>query len=675
MSSSASKCSQCPVVLIVRDPAGLVFEVFSIVGRSFLERLMDEVDLYSRDEEKDAYDSAVITKLIKNFRSHKDILNISNSLFYHKELKPPNWLDKTSGRTAQPSPGATNIEAPCRDFGRVDLIQTDPSFLHSSIERASELMCTAMREEHFSPLKSRRHQTLHYPRFPVTVCGGPEITLACNWLELPKKGFPIIFHGIVGKDEREASSPSYFNVQEIDLVLSYVGKLLQDRLSGRKINQKEIGIVTPYRKQATDKIGDTCLKAIDKIGDTCLKATDKIGDTCLKATDKIGDTCRKATDKIGDICQKATDKIGDTCLKATDKIGDTCRKATDKIGDTCLKATDKIVCVLGVEEEDNLLEIRDIVGFVTCQDSNHCCLVCVLGVEEEDNLLEISDIVGFVTCQDSNHCCLVCVLGVEEEDNLLEISDIVGFAQKFKQAMNKKNWQEVSVGSVEEFQGQERLIIIISTVRSSHELLEDDYKFRLGFLDNPKRFNVAMTRAKSLLIVVGNPNILQCDYYWHQLLNYCHKNNAYRGVKFPLHEKSPVDRLIKDMKQLDINTAETEKPLVIGKAAKLRCFRNTAIRKHPVEWRSNKKPWKMSHIMGEWGWGVCPCEGSVENYPQYTLPRFKPGSPSLVYCKSSALDHTATEDMQFRVSFPTRYEELNLHSTLHFHGPEREREK
>nr|CAD7448035.1 unnamed protein product [Timema bartmani] len=130
----------------------------------------------------------------------------------------------------------------------------------------------------------------------------------------------------------------------------------------------------------------------------------------------------------------------------------------------------------------------------------------------------------------------------------------ISIAQKFKQAMKKKNWQEVSVGSVEEFQGQERLIIIISTVRSSHELLEDDYKFRLGFLDNPKRFNVAMTRAKSLLIVVGNPNILQCDYYWHQLLNYCHKNDAYRGVKFPLHKKSPVDRLIKDMKQLNIDT-------------------------------------------------------------------------------------------------------------------------
>nr|CAD7600596.1 unnamed protein product [Timema genevievae] len=143
------------------------------------------------------------------------------------------------------------------------------------------------------------------------------------------------------------------------------------------------------------------------------------------------------------------------------------------------------------------------------------------------------------------------VLSSTAEDGEIEVRIS---AQKFKQAMKKKNWQEVSVGSVEEFQGQERLIIIISTVRSSHELLEDDYKFRLGFLDNPKRFNVAMTRAKSLLIVVGNPNILQCDYYWHQLLNYCHKNDAYRGVKFPLHKKSPVDRLIKDMKQLNINT-------------------------------------------------------------------------------------------------------------------------
>ena len=35
-------------------------------------------------------------------------------------------------------------------------------------------------------------------------------------------------------------------------------------------------------------------------------------------------------------------------------------------------------------------------------------------------------------------------------------------------------------------------------------------------------------------------------------------------------------------------SGEMEKPLVIGKAAKPRCFRNLDIRKLPVEWRSNR---------------------------------------------------------------------------------------
>ena len=61
------------------------------------------------------------------------------------------------------------------------------------------------------------------------------------------------------------------------------------------------------------------------------------------------------------------------------------------------------------------------------------------------------------------------------------------------------------VGSTEMFQGQERRVIIISTVRSSKEWVTSDQRHNLGFLANPKRYNVAVTRAKALLIVVGNP--------------------------------------------------------------------------------------------------------------------------------------------------------------------------
>ena len=46
-------------------------------------------------------------------------------------------------------------------------------------------------------------------------------------------------------------------------------------------------------------------------------------------------------------------------------------------------------------------------------------------------------------------------------------------------------------------------------MRSSHEFLAMDAANKLGFLANPKRFNVAVTRARALMIVVGNPHILE----------------------------------------------------------------------------------------------------------------------------------------------------------------------
>jgi helicase MOV-10 len=46
---------------------------------------------------------------------------------------------------------------------------------------------------------------------------------------LPAKKFPIVFHAISGKDDREANSPSFFNIDEATQVKAYIGKLRSDR--------------------------------------------------------------------------------------------------------------------------------------------------------------------------------------------------------------------------------------------------------------------------------------------------------------------------------------------------------------------------------------------------------------------------------------------------------------
>ena len=72
--------------------------------------------------------------------------------------------------------------------------------------------------------------------------------------------------------------------------------------------------------------------------------------------------------------------------------------------------------------------------------------------------------------------------------------------QKLRQKLKSEGLGEVMVGSTEEFQGQERRIIIVSTVRSTPQYVNTDKQYKLGFLQNPKRFNVAITRWGQVLL-------------------------------------------------------------------------------------------------------------------------------------------------------------------------------
>ena len=182
-----------------------------------------------------------------------------------------------------------------------------------------------------------------------------------NWEYLPTKGFPIIFHGVEGVDDREGNSPSFFNSEEATIVKEYVELLVKGTRANR-CKAEEIGIVTPYHKQV----------------------------------------------------------------------------------------------------------------------------------------------------------------------------------QKIRKLMHSKNY-DTKVGSVDEFQGSERRVIIISTVRSSVDHIQFDKKHRLGFVANEKRFNVAITRAKALLIVVGNPFLLEKDKNWYELIKFCMDNGGYTGCRFELGERDDIN--------------------------------------------------------------------------------------------------------------------------------------
>lgn len=85
---------------------------------------------------------------------------------------------------------------------------------------------------------------------------------------------------------------------------------------------------------------------------------------------------------------------------------------------------------------------------------------------------------------------------------------------------------QVMVNTVDSFQGQEKDIIIVSTVRANP-------RAQVGFLADERRINVALTRAKSLLVVVGHGDTLAGNEVWGQLLDQLQQANAYYQAKTP----------------------------------------------------------------------------------------------------------------------------------------------
>jgi superfamily I DNA and/or RNA helicase len=80
---------------------------------------------------------------------------------------------------------------------------------------------------------------------------------------------------------------------------------------------------------------------------------------------------------------------------------------------------------------------------------------------------------------------------------------------RMRVALRALNLAAVSVGTVENYQGGEMRVTILNCVRSKERFLDWDKKKGRGVVGEKRRFNVAITRPKELLIIIGNPAILQ----------------------------------------------------------------------------------------------------------------------------------------------------------------------
>ena len=73
------------------------------------------------------------------------------------------------------------------------------------------------------------------------------------------------------------------------------------------------------------------------------------------------------------------------------------------------------------------------------------------------------------------------------------------------------------LATIDNFQGEEAKVIILSTVRSGD---------KLGFVKNPNRINVMMSRAREGLYVIGNSTTLETDSLWSRIINCFIQKNA-----------------------------------------------------------------------------------------------------------------------------------------------------
>jgi ATP-dependent RNA/DNA helicase IGHMBP2 len=101
------------------------------------------------------------------------------------------------------------------------------------------------------------------------------------------------------------------------------------------------------------------------------------------------------------------------------------------------------------------------------------------------------------------------------------ISPYAEQVRRLQEAINGSS--RLSIHTVDSFQGQERDVIYISLVRNNE-------RGEIGFLKDYRRMNVAMTRARKKLVVIGDSATIGQDKFYEAFLTYVEEQGTYRSA-------------------------------------------------------------------------------------------------------------------------------------------------
>ena len=182
---------------------------------------------------------------------------------------------------------------------------------------------------------------------------------------------------------------------------------------------------------------------------------------------------------------------------------------------------------------NNQLQAAETVRYHTLDVSNHAPVLFIdtagCGFEEklEEKYKSRYNPEEFLILRE--HLLSLIHLHIEAEAPFPETAIISPYREQvihMKQAAEEEAILEqlpIIINTIDGFQGQERDLVYISLVRSNA-------KREIGFLKDYRRMNVAMTRARKQLIVIGDSSTIGDDRFYSEFLNYCETHGTYQSA-------------------------------------------------------------------------------------------------------------------------------------------------